>query len=106
MSRKGSRPAAGETADTAVEVGYEQARDELARVVATLEAGGLGLEESLVLWERGEELARRCRALLAGAEERIQQVLAEHPLDDEAEDTGDPEDDDDDGTDEDDPDED
>lgn len=98
MSRKGSRPAAGETADTAVEVGYEQARDELARVVATLEAGGLGLEESLVLWERGEELARRCRALLAGAEERIQQVLAEHPLDDETEDddedTSDPEDED------------
>ncbi len=36
---------------------YESARDELAAVVAKLEAGGLTLEESLSLWERGEELA-------------------------------------------------
>ena len=36
---------------------YEEARDELAKVVAALEAGGVGLEESLKLWERGEELA-------------------------------------------------
>ena len=41
---------------------YEQARDELATVVAALEAGGVGLEESLKLWERGEELAEIGRA--------------------------------------------
>jgi exodeoxyribonuclease VII small subunit len=56
-------------------LGYEQARDELAEVVRTLEAGGLGLDESLLLWERGEALARRCEEQLAGARERVQNVL-------------------------------
>ena len=37
---------------------YEQARAELETVVHRLEAGGVPLEESLALWERGEELAR------------------------------------------------
>lgn len=50
---------------------YEQARDELAAVVASLEAGGLSLEESLALWERGEELAQRCQAWLDAARVRI-----------------------------------
>lgn len=58
------------------EPGYEQARDELARVVATLEAGGLTLEDSLALWERGEELARICERHLAGARERVETALA------------------------------
>ncbi len=56
-------------------LGYEQARDELAEVVRTLEAGGLGLDESVALWERGEALARRCEEQLAGARERVQRVL-------------------------------
>jgi exodeoxyribonuclease VII small subunit len=56
-------------------LGYEQARDELAEVVRTLEAGGLGLDESVALWERGEALARRCEEQLAGARERVQKVL-------------------------------
>jgi exodeoxyribonuclease VII small subunit len=50
---------------------YEQARDELAGVVAALEAGGLTLEESLALWERGEELARICQTWLDAARERV-----------------------------------
>lgn len=41
-------------------LGYEQARDELIEVVRRLEAGGTTLEESLALWERGEELAKVC----------------------------------------------
>ena len=56
-------------------LGYEQARDELAEVVRTLETGGLGLDESVALWERGEALARRCEQQLAGARERVQKVL-------------------------------
>lgn len=51
---------------------YEQARDELAGVVRSLEAGGLTLEESLSLWERGERLASRCQALLDAAQERLE----------------------------------
>ncbi|MBM7807481.1 exodeoxyribonuclease VII small subunit [Geodermatophilus bullaregiensis] len=50
---------------------YEQAREELAEVVRRLEAGGLTLEESLALWERGEALAELCRHWLDRARERL-----------------------------------
>lgn len=58
-------------------LGYEQARDELVEVVRRLEAGGSTLEESLALWERGEELARVCRRWLEGARARLDAALAE-----------------------------
>ncbi|MFI7250585.1 exodeoxyribonuclease VII small subunit [Micromonospora chalcea] len=50
---------------------YEQARAELASVVEKLEAGGTSLEESLALWERGEQLAGVCQRWLDGARARI-----------------------------------
>jgi exodeoxyribonuclease VII small subunit len=50
---------------------YEQAREELADVVRRLEAGGLTLEESLALWERGEQLAQLCQHWLDRARERL-----------------------------------
>lgn len=50
---------------------YEQARAELAQVVERLEAGGTSLEESLALWERGEQLAGICQRWLDGARARI-----------------------------------
>ncbi|MFF8862527.1 MULTISPECIES: exodeoxyribonuclease VII small subunit [unclassified Streptomyces] len=56
---------------------YEQARDELVEVVRRLEAGGTTLEESLALWERGEELAKVCRRWLEGARARLDAALAE-----------------------------
>ncbi|MGH3693425.1 MAG: exodeoxyribonuclease VII small subunit [Pseudonocardiaceae bacterium] len=58
------------------ELGYEAARDELTEVVRRLEAGGLSLEDSLALWERGEHLAAACERHLAGARERIESVIA------------------------------
>ncbi|MFC5802553.1 exodeoxyribonuclease VII small subunit [Streptomyces formicae] len=58
-------------------IGYEQARDELIEVVRRLEAGGTTLEESLALWERGEELAKVCRRWLDGARARLDAALAE-----------------------------
>lgn len=54
---------------------YEQARDELVEVVRALEAGGLSLDDSVALWERGEALAARCEEQLAGARERVQTAL-------------------------------
>lgn len=54
---------------------YEEARDELVGIVRMLETGGTTLTESLALWERGEELARICQAVLDGARERIEAVL-------------------------------
>lgn len=55
---------------------YEQAREALEEVVRRLEAGGVALEESLALWERGEELARQCQQWLDGARARLDAVLA------------------------------
>jgi exodeoxyribonuclease VII small subunit len=55
---------------------YEDARDELVAVVGKLEAGGLSLEDSLALWERGEALAKICDRHLAGARERVETALA------------------------------
>ena len=56
---------------------YEQARDELADVVRRLEAGGLTLEESLTLWERGEKLAELCAEWLEGARARLAAAVPE-----------------------------
>ncbi len=56
-------------------LGYEQARDELTEVVRALETGGLSLDASMALWDRGEALARRCEDQLAGARERVQRAL-------------------------------
>ena len=70
----------GEQAGTAeATLGYEQARDELVEVVRRLEAGGTSLEESLALWERGEELATVCRHWLEGARARLDAALAQSP---------------------------
>jgi exodeoxyribonuclease VII small subunit len=55
---------------------YEQARDELVRVVNELEQGSATLEESLALWERGEALARRCEEWLVGAKARLDAARA------------------------------
>jgi exodeoxyribonuclease VII small subunit len=57
-------------------LGYEEARDELIDVVRQLEQGGLDLDASLKLWERGEELAKCCEEHLAGAREKVEQTLA------------------------------
>ena len=53
---------------------FEQARDELVRVVAELEQGAPTLEHSLALWERGEALAARCDEWLLGAKRRLDEA--------------------------------
>lgn len=55
----------------AEELTYEQARDELAEVVRTLESGGVSLADSMALWKRGEELADICRRFLDGARAEV-----------------------------------
>ena len=67
----GTVPAAGQA------LSYEQARDKLATVVKRLEAGGLTLEQSLELWERGERLAAVCAEWLDGARARLAAAMAE-----------------------------
>lgn len=56
--------------------GYEQARDQLTDLVKRLEAGGLTLEQSLELWERGERLAAICEEWLEGARARLAAATA------------------------------
>ena len=58
----------------AKKISYEEARDELAEVVESLEAGSATLEESLKLWERGEELAKICQGWLDGAKKKLDSV--------------------------------
>jgi exodeoxyribonuclease VII small subunit len=61
----------GVSTETGERMSYEQARDELTEVVRRLETGGLTLEESLGLWERGEKLASICEEWLEGARARL-----------------------------------
>ncbi|MDQ4501974.1 exodeoxyribonuclease VII small subunit [Sinomonas sp. ASV322] len=60
-----------DSTETFAELSYEEAREQLVAVVAKLEAGGVSLEESLALWERGEALAQRCEEWLEGARRRL-----------------------------------
>jgi exodeoxyribonuclease VII small subunit len=50
-------------------------------VVKRLEAGGLTLEQSLDLWERGERLAAICEEWLEGARARLAAAAAERTAD-------------------------
>ena len=52
-------------------LGYEEARQQLAEIVASLESGDATLEEALALWERGERLAQACTNWLDGAQARL-----------------------------------
>jgi exodeoxyribonuclease VII small subunit len=56
------------------ELTFEQAQAELERIVERLERGDVGLEELTSLWERGEELYRRCAAQLTDAQGRIEEL--------------------------------
>ena len=75
----------GTNGDPRESLSYEQARDKLAAVVKRLEAGGLTLEQSLELWERGERLAGVCGEWLDGARARLAAAMAKRDDSDQAE---------------------
>jgi len=56
---------------------YEQARDELQKVLGDLEQGSVTLEASMQLWERGEALAAKCEEWLSGARKRLDDAIKE-----------------------------
>lgn len=60
---------------------YEEARDELVKVVSELEQGSVTLEASLALWERGEALATQCETWLTGARKRLNDAVAKKKAD-------------------------
>ena len=68
--------ASSEAVADVASLSFEQARDELVRVVAELEQGAPTLEHSLALWERGEALAARCEEWLLGAKRRLEAARA------------------------------
>ena len=70
-SERSAPSAPSEPSEPPEQISYEAARDELLEVVRQLEDGGLPLEHSLALWERGEELAQVCQAWLDGARQRL-----------------------------------
>lgn len=70
-------PDSADSAADPASLTYEQARDELVAVVQQLESGGVPLEQSLSLWERGEALADRCQQWLDGARERLDATRGE-----------------------------
>lgn len=59
------------------DLSYEQARDELAQVVAQLEQQNVSLEASMALWERGEALAKHCESWLTGARKKLEDAQKE-----------------------------
>ena len=71
QSPPASAPSPKAPANDVSALSYEQARDELVRVVGELEQGSSTLEEALALWERGEALAQRCEEWLVGAKQRL-----------------------------------
>lgn len=76
MAEEANSAVAGSNGGDLNGLGYEQAREELVATVQRLEAGGLSLEDSLALWERGEALAAHCQAKLDGARARLDAAVA------------------------------
>ena len=66
---------------------FEESVAQLEQIVAAIESGQIGLEESLAKYEQGMELVKRCRGILDKAEKRIEQLtetkdgLKAEPLD-------------------------
>ena len=55
---------------------FEESVAELEKIVAAIESGQIGLEESLAKYEQGMELVKKCRGILDRAEKRIEQLTA------------------------------
>ena len=68
------------------EMTFERATEELESIIERIESGEIGLEDALAERKRGDELIRRCRAILDTAEQELKQIeLADEPADEEKE---------------------
>jgi len=56
---------------------YGNAVEELEKIVALLEKGGVNLDETLRLYERGAELLKFCQAELTSAEGKLNEMRIE-----------------------------
>src|SRR5215471_17394585 len=64
------------TAASGPELGFDQILTRLREVVMRLESGELSLEQSLLVYEEGVQLARRGQQLLASAEKRVEILVS------------------------------
>lgn len=71
MPAKNTSAAGSDPHADVADLSYEAARTELTTIVARLESGQVGLEESMTLWERGEALAKHCESWLDAAEAKL-----------------------------------
>jgi exodeoxyribonuclease VII small subunit len=62
---------------TEAERSFEELQRELEEVVGRLERGDVPVDEAIRLWQRGEELYRRCAAMLEAAAGRVEELAAE-----------------------------
>lgn len=53
---------------------FEQALEELEKIVEALEQGNVPLDQSIGYYERGEKLRNHCRKLLAAAEDKVEKI--------------------------------
>lgn len=65
---------------------FEEAIKELEKVVADLESGENGLDESIALFEKGIKLSKQCQKMLDNAEKKVRVLLADGSEEDFAED--------------------
>lgn len=73
--RKGPVDAAEPTAQGELaQLTFEDALDRVEGIIERIERGDVGLEESLVEYERGIELIRRCRSVLERAEQKVEEL--------------------------------
>ncbi|MGB5328261.1 MAG: exodeoxyribonuclease VII small subunit [Gammaproteobacteria bacterium] len=59
---------------------FEKSLQHLEKIVSNMEAGELGLEESLEQFEKGIKLAKNCQDTLANAELRVEQLIEKNGL--------------------------
>jgi exodeoxyribonuclease VII small subunit len=76
MTDTTERPASDAGTRPVKDLAFDDALAELQRTIAELETGGLPLERTLALHERGAELLEHCETLLRSAELRMRQLVA------------------------------
>jgi len=57
-----------------VAMSFEQALEQLEKIVDDLERGDVPLEQSIRIYERGEALKKHCDTLLSAAEDKVQKI--------------------------------
>lgn len=65
---KGAKPATSES------LTFEQALGEIESIIERIEAGEVGLEESLAQYERGVSLVNHCRGKLDRAQQQVEDL--------------------------------